>query len=311
MILRKLAGLICGLSALVLSSAVVSRAQSKTPAIIPAPLSFASTNGTLKVSDGAVISYPENDTEAAFAADYLARIVLRTRGIKLIARPVGSTSPKNALIVFRRGAPMEATKKDGYDLSITGKGVEITAADRGGLFYGAVTLWGLLSADGAHNGAAVLAGAEIHDAPEFSWRGLMLDSSRHMQSIEFIHQLVDWMALHKLNTLHWHLTDDQGWRLEIKRYPKLTEVGGWRVLPSMAGKIDPATKKPYRYGGYYSQEQVRALVAYAAQRNITIVPEIEMPGHASAALAAYPQFGSTSTPPATVGEWVWHLSESL
>jgi hexosaminidase len=297
MIFRKLAGLICGVCGVVLSAAVVARAQSKTPAIIPAPLSYVSTNGMLKVSDGAVIAFPEDDADAAFAADYLARIVLRTRGIKLVARPMGSTLSKNALIVFRRGTPTVAAKKDGYDLSITGKGVEITAADRGGLFYGAVTLWGMITADGAHSGAAVLAGAEIHDAPEFAWRGLMLDSSRHMQSIEFIHQLVDWMALHKLNTLHWHLTDDQGWRLEIKRYPKLTEVGAWRVLPSMAGKIDPTTRKPYLYGGFYSQEQVRALVAYAAQRNITIVPEIEMPGHASAALAAYPQFSSTSTPP--------------
>jgi hexosaminidase len=114
-----------------------------------------------------------------------------------------------------------------------------------------------------------------------------------MQSVEFIRQLIDWMALHKLNVLHWHLTDDQGWRLEIKQYPKLTQIGAWRELPSLPGTAHSETRDAYRYGGYFSQEQVRELVAYAAKRNITIVPEIEMPGHASAALAAYPEFGSS------------------
>ena len=185
MIFRRLTGLTCGLCAVLLSVAASVQAQSKAPAIIPAPLSSVSTNGTLKVSDGTVIAYPENDADAAFAADYLARVVQRTRGIKLVPRAGTGTPSKSAVIVFRRGAPTEAAKKDGYDLSVTGKGVEITAADRGGLFYGAVTLWGMLTADGTHNGAATLSGAEIHDAPEFAWRGLMLDSSRHMQSIEF------------------------------------------------------------------------------------------------------------------------------
>ncbi len=132
MIFRKLVGSICGLCALALSAAAIVQAQSKAPAIIPAPLSFASTSGTLKVSDGGIISFPENDADAAFAAEYLARTVQRTRGIRLIPRPTQGTSPKSALIVFRRGATTEGAKKDSYDLSITGKGVEITAADRGG-----------------------------------------------------------------------------------------------------------------------------------------------------------------------------------
>jgi hexosaminidase len=124
----------------------------------------------------------------------------------------------------------------------------------------------------------------------------MLDSARHMQSIAFITNLVDWMALHKLNTLHWHLTDDQGWRLEIKRYPKLTSIGGFRTLASQEGQTDPVTGKPYIYGGFYTQDQVRALVAYAASRNVTIVPEIEMPGHATAPLASYPELRSDDAP---------------
>jgi hexosaminidase len=120
-----------------------------------------------------------------------------------------------------------------------------------------------------------------------------------MQSPEFIKQLIDWMALQKLNVLHWHLTDDQGWRLQIKRYPKLTEVGAWRVIASNRDKIDPKTGKPPLYGGFYTQAEVRDIVAYAAARNITIVPEIEMPGHATAAIAAYPELGSAPDTPRT------------
>ena len=139
---------------------------------------------------------------------------------------------------------------------------------------------------------------QIDDAPRFRWRGLMLDSARHYQSPQFIERLIDTMALHKLNVLHWHLTDDQAWRLEIKKYPKLTEVGAWRVPagPAAAADIDPATGRPRLYGGFYTQDQVREIVAYAAARHITIVPEIEMPGHASAAIAAYPQLGVTGKP---------------
>ena len=273
------------LCVVILFSASVAQAQSKAPSIIPAPLSFTNETGTLKVSNGAVISFPKDDPDAEFAAEFLAGMVQRTRGIRLTPRPGNEQAPVAALVVFRRKQAGDE-RKDSYDLEISEKDIEIAAADRGGLLYGAVTLWGLLTADGARDGDAVLDCVSIHDAPEFPWRGIMLDSARHMQSIEFIRQLIDWMALHKLNVLHWHLTDDQGWRLEIKHYPKLTEIGGWRELPSVTGKT-------FRYGGYYSQEQVRGLVAYAAQRNITIVPEIEMPGHASAALAAYPQFGSS------------------
>ena len=134
----------------------------------------------------------------------------------------------------------------------------------------------------------------------------MLDSVRHFQSVDFIKTLIDAMAREKLNVLQWHLTDDQGWRLEIKKYPRLTEVGAWRVPAGAAEQldIDPRTGRPRLYGGYYSQDQVRDLVAYAAARNITIVPEIEMPGHAMAAIVAYPQLGSVAqAPTATSGDW--------
>jgi hexosaminidase len=146
----------------------------------------------------------------------------------------------------------------------------------------------------------------IEDAPRFAWRGLLLDSVRHFQSVAFIKTLIDAMAREKLNVLQWHLTDDQGWRLEIKRYPRLTQVGAWRVPAGAAARhdIDLRTHKPRLYGGYYSQGQVRDLVAYAAARNITIVPEIEMPGHALAAIVAYPRLGSVVKPPTEISsDW--------
>ena len=184
--------------------------------------------------------------------------------------------------------------------------VVVSSASPRGLFYGAVTLWQLAS------GKSQIPALEIEDAPRLRWRGLMLDSARHYQSQQFIERLIDTMALHKLNVLHWHLTDDQAWRIEIKKYPKLTEVGAWRVPagPAAAADIDPATGKPRVYGGFYTQDQVREIVAYAAARHVTIVPEIEMPGHASAAIAAYPQLG-VSGKPAAVSRGLGHLPEPV
>ena len=171
----------------------------------------------------------------------------------------------------------------------------MTATTDAGLFYGAVTLWQLMPAG---SGAADLPALVIRDQPVYRWRGLMLDSARHFQSPAFIKSFIDWMALHKLNVLQWHLTDDQGWRLQIRKYPRLTTVGAWRV---------PAERKPLVYGGFYTQEQVKDIVAFAASRHVQIVPEIELPGHAQAAIAAYPEVGSIDGPPPPVSsKWGIH-----
>jgi len=158
------------------------------------------------------------------------------------------------------------------------------------LFYAVQTLCQLLPVKGGRAIPAV----EIEDKPRFAWRGLMLDVGRHIFPLEFILRLLDAMALHKLNVLHWHLTEDQGWRIEIKRYPKLTEVGAWRSSSPLL--TDRQTPDGVPYGGFFSQEQVKQVVAYAAERFITVMPEIEMPGHAMAALASYPELGCTGGP---------------
>jgi hexosaminidase len=186
----------------------------------------------------------------------------------------------------------------------------LSARDSRGLFYAAVTLWELCTAATESGDDMIsLPAVRIADSPRFSWRGLMLDSARHYQSPEFIMNLIDWMALHKLNVLQWHLTDDQGWRLEIKKYPKLTSVGAWRVPAgaAAAADIDPGTGRPRVYGGFYTQEMVRRIVAHASDRSVTIVPEIDVPGHATAAIVAYPWLGAAEAPPAGVSsDWGVH-----
>lgn len=185
---------------------------------------------------------------------------------------------------------------EGYRLKITPQTVTIVAAKPVGLFYASQTLRQLLPTpifastkqnDVVWNMPVV----SIEDAPRFKWRGLMLDCSRHFFSVEEVKKFLDSMAAHKLNTFHWHLTDDQGWRLEIKKYPKLTEIGSVRTESPKRGARNRGDSTPY--GGFYTQAQAREIVAYAASRHIIVVPEIEMPGHASAAIAAYPQFGNS------------------
>jgi hexosaminidase len=272
-----------------------------TPALIPFPAHIEMQSGRFVVGQGTPLIFDRTDAESARIAAYFADLVYRTRGIRLVSQPGGSRA-----IVIRRLVDPKATGKEGYRIEVTPSGVTISASKPAGLFYGTITLWQLLTqTPGALTSVAIPA-LQIDDAPRFAWRGLMLDSVRHFQSVEFIKTIIDAMAREKLNVLQWHLTDDQGWRLEIKKYPRLTEVGAWRVPAGTAEQldIDLRTGRPRLYGGYYSQAQVRDLVAYGAARNITIMPEIEMPGHAMAAIVAYPWLGSVAqAPTATSGDW--------
>jgi len=192
---------------------------------------------------------------------------------------------------------------EGYDLAVAPDSVVIRAPTQAGLFYGVQTLFQLLppeifSTNLVTNVDWQMPCVQIEDWPRFKWRGLLLDVSRHFFNKSEVETILDAMALQKLNTFHWHLTDDQGWRIEIKKYPRLTRVGAWRS--GVGFGLDPKSTTAYgpdgRYGGFYTQADIRDVVAYAAARHITIVPEIEMPGHSTAALAAYPQFSCTGGP---------------
>jgi hexosaminidase len=279
-------------------------AAAEPPPVVPAPASVEARAGSFPLGASAVLAVEEGDAGARRAAERLAGLLSRSHGVK---PPVRAGLPANA-IRFIRARELGA---EAYRIDAGPRGITVHASTDAGFSHAVATLWQLAtrSADGVSIPALA-----IEDAPRFAWRGVLLDSARHFQSPEFLRRFIDWMALHKLNVLHWHLTDDQAWRLEIRKYPRLAQVGGWRVPAGAApaNDIDPATGKPRLYGGYYTQETVRSLVAYAAERGITIVPEIEMPGHASAAIVAYPRLASTAKPPESVpADWgVYHHAYS-
>ena len=267
------------------------------PALIPQPAELTPGQGVLRIHAGTPIRVAVGDSDAAHTARYFSELVARTRGIELAERSGGSAL---RAITLKRQPGLAA---EAYRLTVTPRGATITASTDAGLFYGAVTLWQLLPPG---HGAVDIPTLRIVDAPAYPWRGLMLDSARHLQSPQFIRRMIDWMAWHKLNVLHWHLTDDQGWRLEIRKYPRLCTVGAWRV-PAALRPLTGDDTLGDRYGGCYTQGEVREIVAFAATRHVTIVPEIEMPGHAQAAIAAYPALGSLDgSPPPVSAKWGVH-----
>ena len=270
--------------------------------VIPAPAEVRLGAGTFTLRDGAAIAV--RGEEETRVAHYFAELL---HGSHALALTVGAAPahPGAGGIEFRLTAA--GARPESYQIEISERQVRVSAHEPDGLFYGAVTLWQLCSSRAAQGGALTLPALLIRDAPRFGWRGLMLDSARHFQSVQFVLRYLDWMALHKLNVFAWHLTDDQGWRLQINKYPRLTEVGAWRVPAGRAAQrdIDAATGRPRLYGGYYTQQDVRTIVAHAAARHITIVPEIDLPAHVTAALVAYPQLAARpqELPAAVPADW--------
>ena len=251
-------------------------------------------------------------TDAASAATgrQLARFLEPATGFTLAVRS-GSAAPTGESVIELHRDPSLAKRlgDEGYQLSVRRGRVTARATSDAGLFYAVQTMRQLLPPavfrDAPVPGVRwTMPAVEIEDVPRFAWRGAHLDVGRHFMPKEFVRKYIDLLALHKLNTFHWHLTDDQGWRLESRKYPRLTQVGAWRpatvkgfgfVVPSMKMNVD-TTKLAYdstRHGGFYTQDDAREIVAYAAARHVTVVPEIEMPGHARAAIAAYPALGVT------------------
>jgi len=269
-----------------------ARESSPPLSLIPQVARLVRAPGHFPLHDGVPLVAAADDRGALSAARWLADAARRSRALALPLTPSAAATPSPA-VHFVRDASIAGD--EAYRLLIAGDGVQIRARTDAGLFYGAVTLWQVITAVPA---GAALPALAIDDAPRFAWRGLMLDSARHLQTPDEIRTLIEQMAEHKLNVLHWHLSDDQGWRIQIRRYPELTRVGAWRVPPD-AGRHG----EPRRYGGFYTQQQIRELVAYAAARQITVVPEIDLPGHATAAVAAYPRLGVTGRHIAVSSDW--------
>jgi hexosaminidase len=273
--------------------------------LIPMPASLSVRTGGFALSSGTPV-LTSGDAQSTRIARYFVELMRVSHALTLEVRRQGAAAPKAPPIVIRLDPAAAGAGSESYELNVSGERVQVTAHDRAGLLYGAVTLWQLASAP-ASGGVVAIPAVHIADAPRFRWRGLMLDSARHFQSPEFVMRYIDWMALHKLNVLSWHLTDDQGWRLEIRKHPRLTSVGAWRVPAGAPAQrdIDPSTGRPRLYGGYYTQADVRRIVAHAAERNVTIVPEIDVPAHATAALVAYPALAAApdALPAAVPADW--------
>ena len=287
----------CDRSGMASANAAPTPEHVAKPALIPVPARLKQGDGSFRY-DGSTHVQASGDA-ARRVAEHFGGWMARTHG----SAPGTTDDATRAGIVFAVDAAVSADAPEGYVLDVGPEQARVTAADERGLFYGAVTLWQLLSS--APGPAVRVPALRIEDAPRFGWRGLMLDSARHFQSIDEIKQLLDAMALHKLNVFHWHLTDDQGWRIEIPQYPKLMEVAACRLPAGDAG-IDPVTGQTHPYCGYYTQDQIREVVAYAAQRHITVVPEFDMPGHVQAVVAAYPEYGSLGDTPPVSNEWGVH-----
>ncbi len=235
---------------------------------------------------------------------YLATF-LKQYGFALPVKNVNKVDGVENDIVLRILDNKKDIQPEGYRLKVNSGNISIVSVDGAGLFYGVQTLIQLLpdSMLTSKPEEINIPGWRITDSPRFHYRGMHLDVGRHFFPVKFIKQYLDMMAMYKFNTFHWHLTEDQGWRIEIKKYPKLTEIGAWRDS-TLVGKYSNRPQKwdGKRYGGFYTQEQIREVVKYAADRHITIIPEIEMPGHSLAALAAYPELACTPGPfrPATL-----------
>ena len=273
-------------------------------AVIPQPVEMKETGGEWELKKNAVIAFA--DVGARPSAELLAAQLRPATGFRL---PVESGLKGD--IVFQT-LEDGSLGQEGYELLVTDY-VSIKAPEASGLFYGSQTLRQLLppeiySAEKVSKAWKAPA-VEIRDVPRFGWRGLMLDVGRYFMPKEDVMKFIDTMSTLKFNTFHWHLTEDQGWRIEIKKYPKLTEVGAWRD-ETISGHFRDKPRKydGKRHGGFYTQDDIREVVAYAAERHITIVPEIDMPGHMQAAIAAYPELGCTTNKLPVKIEWGVNLN---
>jgi hexosaminidase len=258
--------------------------------LIPLPAESRLTGHSLKLSRDFPI-YILSNTPAVMEVVMTFLEMLKPTA-SLLPRVVGQNTRAHAGLSVSLASTSPEQDKESYTLSVAERGMSVSANTAAGLFYGLLTFGQMLSAADAQSGELTLPCMEIGDSPRFCWRGMHLDVSRHFFPVEFIKKYIDLLARHKMNVFHWHLTDDQGWRIEIKRYPRLTEIGAWRKEAD--GQV---------YGGFYSRQDIREIVEYARCRYVTVVPEIELPGHASAALAAYPEYSCTGGPFEVVNRW--------
>ena len=270
-------------------------------AIVPYPNHLETGRGTYRVTDRSVTCDSRTDERTQRAVvGFAARLATVTGGTNPVT--VADEVPASGI----RFVTDESLPAEGYELNVDGEGIEVRASQFPGFLYALQSLEQLLPAavygtEPAPDAAWEVPCVKIADAPRFAYRGMHLDVARHFFSVDEVKRYIDVMAIHKLNTLHWHLTDDQGWRIEIKRYPELTAVGSIRKATVVRKEWGTYDGTPY--GGFYTQDEIRDVVKYAADRGVTVIPEIDLPGHMLAALTAYPELGCTGGPYEVWGRW--------
>ncbi|MHC4123440.1 MAG: beta-N-acetylhexosaminidase, partial [Planctomycetota bacterium] len=266
------------------------KAVTKGPIVlIPKPMKMEVKTGTFSLKADTVIYVEKGSSEIRDIGKYLAEKVKPATGLKLPVRATVKTTPRANSILLTTTIADKTLGEEGYELIVKPDSILVRASYPAGLFYGVQTIRQLLpaqieSSKKVRGVAWMIPCVRIADKPRFGLRGYMLDSSRYFQTKDFIKRYLDLLAYYKLNYFHWHFTDNSGWRLEIKKYPKLTKIGAWRG------------EGRNLYGGFYSQDDVREILAYAKSRYITVIPEIEMPGHSNAALFSYPHLSCSGGP---------------
>ncbi len=269
----------------------------KASAVIPEPVDMQTLEGSFTLNRETTIII--DDSSLQNIGEQLKKAIDSATGYDFNIRTNTPEDTSENVILLSLSADTAGLGNDeGYKLNVNGDGVSIQAATSNGVYHGMQTLFQLLPAEiyqkdytlVPQNVEWMIPSVDITDYPRFEYRGMHLDVARHFFPVEFIKQYIDMMAMQKMNRFHWHLTEDQGWRIEIKQYPRLTEVGAWRDS-TLVGHYGSGIYDGERYGGFYTQDEIREVVEYAQERYITVIPEIEMPGHSSAALEAYPEFG--------------------
>ena len=266
--------------------------------VIPLPHEIVMVDGnSFVVEKDTRILYPEDNVLLERNAQFLAGYIEETTGRRLKVEPGQGGNDENVIML---GLDASIDNPEGYELTVLPDRVTIKGQAANGVFYGLQTLRKSVPAI-AYGSDIILPAAVIKDAPRFAYRGMMLDVGRHFFSVDFVKRYIDLLAMHNMNYFHWHLTEDQGWRIEIKKYPRLTEIGSIRKETGIGASRTEFDGKPY--GGFYTQDEIREIVKYAQERYVTVIPEIDLPGHMLAALAAYPELGCTGGPYEVACHW--------
>ena len=277
---------------------MIAVAQSKPVSIVPKPVQMTLQAGSFRLAPNTIIVA---DKASLSEGRFLAGRLSPATGFPVEVR---ASNPDGVPSIDLKIDPsLKNLGSEGYRLVVTPKRISIRAAATAGLFYAGQSLLQLFPPEiyreaKVSNVDWTVPCVQMEDYPRFQWRGALLDTARHFMPKEFVKKFIDLLALHKMNSFQWHLTDDQGWRIEIKKYPKLTQIGAWRK-ETLVGRLESNSQKELKFdgiphGGFYTQDDAREIVEYARVRHVNIVPEIEMPGHAQAAIAAYPELGNTS-----------------